>query len=128
MNYFLLFIRSQENRRILHCFPCRYEFCMQKYPIKCIFIEFPYKAQFQLILSKAIAWWFKRFSQKLENVEFCFICLLFDLKLIFYDFLWQCAQEFQWQSQTINKNEWFSIIFAFSWKPYDFALFLYRFY
>ena len=30
-----------ENRRILHCFHGRYEFCMQKYPSKCIFIEFP---------------------------------------------------------------------------------------
>ena len=29
-----------ENRRILNCFHCRYEFCMQKYPNKHIFIEF----------------------------------------------------------------------------------------
>ena len=35
---YLLF---NENRRILHCFYHRYEFCMQKYPSKCIFIEFP---------------------------------------------------------------------------------------
>ena len=33
MNDFLLFLRFHENRR--------YEFCMQKYPSKCIFIEFP---------------------------------------------------------------------------------------
>ena len=38
---FLLFLRFHENRRILHCFHRRYEFCMQKYPSKCIFIEFP---------------------------------------------------------------------------------------
>ena len=44
MNDFLLFLRFHENRRILPCFHCRYEFCMQKYPSKCIFIEFPYKA------------------------------------------------------------------------------------
>ena len=30
MNDFLLFLRFHENRRILHCFNCRYEFCMQK--------------------------------------------------------------------------------------------------
>ena len=42
MNDFLLFLRFHENRRmILHCFHCRYEFCMHKYPSKCIFIEFP---------------------------------------------------------------------------------------
>ena len=39
MNYFLLFLRFHEKRRILHCFHRRYEFCMQKYPSKCIFIE-----------------------------------------------------------------------------------------
>ena len=38
---FLLFLRFHENRRILHCFHPRYEFCMQKYPSKCVFIEFP---------------------------------------------------------------------------------------
>ena len=41
INDFLLFLRFQLNRRILHCFHHRYEFCMQKYPSKCIFIEFP---------------------------------------------------------------------------------------
>ena len=42
MNDFLLFfLRFHENRRILHCFLRGYEFCMQKYPSKCIFIEFP---------------------------------------------------------------------------------------
>ena len=55
MNDFLLFLRFHENRRSLHCFHRRYEFCMQKYPSKCLFIEFPYKAKFRLILSKAIA-------------------------------------------------------------------------
>ena len=67
MNNFLLFLRFQENRRILHNFHRRYEFCMQKYPSKCIFIEFPYKTQFRLILSKTIALRFSRFSQKFEN-------------------------------------------------------------
>ena len=42
MNDFLLFLRFHENkRRILHYFHRRYEFCMQKYPSKYIFIEFP---------------------------------------------------------------------------------------
>ena len=67
MNDFLLFLRFHENCRILPFFHRRYEFCMQKYPSKCIIIEFPYKAQFRLILSKAIALRFSRFSQKFEN-------------------------------------------------------------
>ena len=44
--------------RILHFFHGRYQFCIQKYPSKCVFIEFP---------SKAIALRFSRFSQKFEN-------------------------------------------------------------
>ena len=40
MNDFLLFLRFHENRIIFHSFHRRYEFCMQNYPIKCIFIEF----------------------------------------------------------------------------------------
>ena len=67
INYFLLVLRFHENRRILHCFHRRYEFCMQKCPSKCIFIEFPQKAQFCLILSKTIALRFSRFCQKFEN-------------------------------------------------------------
>ena len=67
MNDFLLFLRFHENRRNLSCFHHRYEFCMQKYPRKCVFIEFLYKAKFRLILSKAIALRFNRFSQKFEN-------------------------------------------------------------
>ena len=47
MNDFLLFLRFHENRRILHCFHRRYEFCMQKYLSNCIFIEFLYKAKFR---------------------------------------------------------------------------------
>ena len=41
INDFLLFLRFHENRRILHCFHGRYEFCKQKYPRKSIFIDFP---------------------------------------------------------------------------------------
>ena len=41
MNDFLLFLRFHEKCRILRCFHRRYEFYMQKYPKKCIFIEFP---------------------------------------------------------------------------------------
>ena len=41
MNDFLLFLHFHENRTILHYFHRRYEFCMQKYPSKCIIIEFP---------------------------------------------------------------------------------------
>ena len=67
INDFLLFLRFLESCRIFHGFHRRYEFCMQKYPCKCVFIEFPYKAQFRLILSKVIALRFSRFSQKFEN-------------------------------------------------------------
>ena len=67
MNDLLLLLRFHENHIILHCFHGRYEFCMQKYPSKCIFIDFPQKAQFRLILSKVIALRFSRFSQKFEN-------------------------------------------------------------
>ena len=66
-NDFLSFLRFHENRRILHCFHHRYEFCMEKYPSKCIIIEFPKKVQFRLILSKAIALRFSRFFQKFQN-------------------------------------------------------------
>ena len=41
MNDFLLFLRFHKNRIIYHCFHQRYEFYIQKYPSKCIFIEFP---------------------------------------------------------------------------------------
>ena len=41
INDFLLFLRFHENHIILHFFHRRYEFCMQKYPSKCIFIDFP---------------------------------------------------------------------------------------
>ena len=41
INDLLLFLHFHENRRILHFFHHRYEFCMQKYPSKCIFIDFP---------------------------------------------------------------------------------------
>ena len=41
MNDFSLFLRFHKKRIILHCFHLRYEFCMQKYPSKCVFIEFP---------------------------------------------------------------------------------------
>ena len=67
INDFLLFLRFHENRRILSCFHCKYEFCMQKYPSKFIFIEFLYKAQFRLILYKVIALRCSRYSHKFEN-------------------------------------------------------------
>ena len=70
INDFLLFLRFHENRRILHCFHRRYEFCMQKYPSKCMVIEFPYKAQIRLILSKDIALRFSRSSQKFKISNF----------------------------------------------------------
>ena len=41
INNFLLFLRFHENRIVLHCFHRRCEFSLQKYPSKCIFIEFP---------------------------------------------------------------------------------------
>ena len=41
INDFLLFLRFHENRRIFHCFHRRYEFCIQNYPSKRIFSEFP---------------------------------------------------------------------------------------
>ena len=41
INDFLLFLRFHKNCRILHYFHRRYEFYMQKYPNKCMVIEFP---------------------------------------------------------------------------------------
>ena len=41
INDSLLSLRFHENRRILHWFHGRYEFCMQNYPGKSIFIDFP---------------------------------------------------------------------------------------
>ena len=41
INDFLLFLRFHESHRSMPCFHGRYEICMQKYPSKCIFIEFP---------------------------------------------------------------------------------------
>ena len=41
--FFFFFCIFHENRRILNCFHRRYEFCMQKYPNKHIFVEFPDK-------------------------------------------------------------------------------------
>ena len=42
MNDFLLFLRFHENRSHFALFSWqRYEFCIQKYPSKCISIEFP---------------------------------------------------------------------------------------
>ena len=41
---FFFFGIFHENRRIWNCFHRRYEFCMQKYPNKHIFVEFPHKA------------------------------------------------------------------------------------
>ena len=42
INDFLLFLRFHENRFFfLHCFHRRDVFGSQKYPSKCIFIEFP---------------------------------------------------------------------------------------
>ena len=40
INHFSLFCIFHENRRIWNCFHCRYEFCMQQYANKHIFIEF----------------------------------------------------------------------------------------
>ena len=71
MNDFLLFLRFHENRRILSCFHHRYEFCMHSNTLVSVYLlticSFLYKAQFRLILSKAIALRFNRFSQKFEN-------------------------------------------------------------
>ena len=41
MEDFVLFLFFHENFIIFQCFHHRYEFCMQKYPSKCVFIEFP---------------------------------------------------------------------------------------
>ena len=38
MNDFLLFLRFHENRRILHCFHRRYEFCMQKNTLVSVYL------------------------------------------------------------------------------------------
>ena len=44
-NHFsILLLFFHDNRRILNCFHRKYEFCMQKYPNKHIFVEFADKA------------------------------------------------------------------------------------
>ena len=70
MNNFQLFSRFHENHRILSFFHHRYEFRMEIYPSKCIFIEFLYKAKFRLILSKAIALQFSQFCKNLKISNF----------------------------------------------------------
>ena len=54
-NDFFVLCISQENRRILNCLHRRYEFYMQKYPNKHIFVEFADKARLLPILSQAMA-------------------------------------------------------------------------
>ena len=38
-NHFSIFLHFSRKSRIWNCFHCRYEFCMQKYPNKHIFVE-----------------------------------------------------------------------------------------
>ena len=104
---FYFFLRFHENRRIFSCFHRRYEFCMQKYPSKWNSIEDTISANFIKGYSLAI----QPIFSKILKFLILLYCLLFHLKIIFDYFLWQSAQEFQWKSQTINKYEWFSIIF-----------------
>ena len=40
MNDYLLFLRFHENRRILHCFHGRYEFCMQNSLVSVYLLNF----------------------------------------------------------------------------------------
>ena len=108
MNYFLLFLHFHENRRILPCFHHRYEFCMQKYRSKCIFIDYfcifmktvgfcpvfitdmnsacknTVVSVYLLLIS--IEGYSLAISHKFKNFKFCFICLLFHLKILFDDF------------------------------------------
>ena len=114
---FYFFLRFHENRMILSCFHRRYEFCMQKYPSKWISIEDTISANFIKGYSLAI----QPIFSKILKFLILLYCLLFHLKIIFDDFLWQSAQEFQWKSQTINKNEWFFIIFCVFMKTVGFC-------
>ena len=109
INDFLLFLRFHENRRILHCFHCRYEFCMQKYPSKCIFIEFPQKAQFRLILSKAIALRFSRFSQKFKILILLYLSSFPSKNNILWLFVTICSRV----SVKISNNKQKSMIFYY---------------
>ena len=108
VNDFLLFLRFHKNRRLLYCFHRRYEFCMQKYPSKFIFISMNFhskisKAQssVSVILSKAIALRFSRFSQKfkISNVKFLILLYLSSLpsknNIFFFLLFVKSAQEFQ---------------------------------
>ena len=70
INDFLLFLCFLENRRIFHCFHARYEFCMQKYPSKCIFIDFPWKAQFRLIYQRLLPCDSADFLKNLKTFNF----------------------------------------------------------
>ena len=85
------------------------------------FIEFPYKAQFRLILSKAIALRFSRFCQKFKISNLALFVFLYHLKIIFYGFLWQSSQEFQWKSQKINKKSMICYYFCVFMKTVGFC-------
>ena len=110
MNDFLLFLRFHENRRILHCFSCRYGFCLQKYTSKCIFIEFPCKTQFRLNLSKAITLRFSRFSQKfLKFLIWLYLSSFPPKNIILWLFVTICSRV----SVKISNNEQKWIIFYY---------------
>ena len=113
MNDFLLFLRFHETIGFCPVFHRRYEFCMQKYTSKCVFIEFPYKVNFRLILSKAIALRFSRFFQKFENFSFCFICLLFHLKIIFMTFCDNLFKSFSENLKQLTKMNNFLLFLRF---------------
>ena len=46
MNDFLLFLCFHENRRILHCFHHRYEFCMQNTQVSLFLLNFYIRQNF----------------------------------------------------------------------------------
>ena len=67
MNNFLLFLRFHENHGFCTVFIADMNSACKNTLVSVYLLNFYIRQQFQLILSKAIALRFRRFSQKLEN-------------------------------------------------------------
>ena len=100
--HFLFFCIFHENRRILNCFHRRYEFSMQKYPNKNIFLEFAGKTrnlQFYQIGGRLIA--IKLiFSKIWKFLNWVYLSAFPSKKHIFWLFLIFCSRV----SVKISKN------------------------
>ena len=112
---FLFFCIFHENRRILNCFHRRYEFCMQKYPIKHIFYRICRK---DIITSNFIK---GDKTESLQNFKISNFALFvfFSSKNIFYyfsDILLKSFSENLKKLSEIAKTNHFSFFLHFSRK------------